>query len=403
MKNRSSAMKYLIEGKFLVHLRMYMDKAIGYVTRRLIYRTGEIENNKIFIMTYDNEFNCNPKYIANELIRRKLPVDIVWAVSSLKSPHIEEFPKQIRLVKRGSYEMFEEQASAKVWIDNALNCVWFEMPKKKGQIYFNTWHGSLGIKRLSGNRTWMWHARYCDKKTDYCITNSSFEENVFRDTFWPHVNFLKFGHARNDILFADSEEKRIIKDKVCTFYNLPKNVNIFLYAPTFRDNGSQDAFLVDYDEIRQALFSRFGGEWVVLARAHFKNLRNENKIKKDVSWVLDGTLYRDMQELMIAADVGLTDYSSWAYDFVLTRKPLFIYAPDIDKYDQMRGFYYPISSTPFPVSYTIADLVSNIKNFNDTEYKKKVDAFLKDKGCYEMGNAAKRIVDKIVEVMGIQK
>ena len=402
MKERSRFVKYMITGSLMLHIRKYLDKLIGYVMRNIVYRKGEIQNNKIFVMTYDNSFTCNPKYIVEELLRRNLPVDIVWVVD--KKTMNSYFPQRVRKVMHGSYEMFEEQASAKIWIDNALNCVWFEMPKKKKQIYFNTWHGSMGIKRLNGNKTWLWHARNCNKKTDFCITNSTFEENVFHDTFWPDVTYLRFGHARNDILFADGKKKDMIDRKVRKFYNVPDDAQICMYAPTFRDNGTDVKSVLDYEMLHRALKQRFGGEWYILVRAHFKNRSKDSAVSiSDNYWMLDGSLYSDMQELMVAVNIGITDYSSWAYDYVLTHKPLFIFAPDIADYDQMRGFYYPIESTPFSIGYDNNQLIEKIVKYDEGIYNHKIEEFLKGKGCYEEGNAAKKVVDKIVELMCLQE
>ena len=68
-------------------------------------------------------------------------------------------------------------------------------------------------------------------------------------------------------------------------------------------------------------------------------------------------------------------------------------------YKDERGFYYPISTTPFPIGETNDQLAEHILNFNNEEYVKKVEEFLKDKGCVEDGQAAKRIVDLILDVI----
>ena len=204
--------KYLIAGSFLKHtgnyiknffarIRRRLDYNIGLCARKIVYARGNIQKNKIFVMTFDNNYSCNARYIIDEVIRQRLPVDIVWVVSEKAKLNSSHFPPEVRLVKRGSYAMFEEQASAKVWIDNALNCVWYGMPKKKEQVYFNTWHGSMGIKRLSGDRSWMYRAKRCNRQTDYCISNSCFEEDVYHGSFWPDIPCLEYGHARNDVLF----------------------------------------------------------------------------------------------------------------------------------------------------------------------------------------------------------
>ena len=113
-------------------------------------------------------------------------------------------------------------------------------------------------------------------------------------------------------------------------------------------------------------------------------------------------MYPEMQELLSIADIGITDYSSWAYDFLLTKKPLFIIAKDIDLFDNLRGFYYHLNETPFPIAVTDFELLDNIKNFNDADYQEKSLEFLEGKGCYEDGKAAKRVADKICEIMGVE-
>lgn len=435
-KSRSSkAKRFLIEGSFFSHvekiiaralstknilfrIRRKCDFIIGFVIRNIVYRRGEIQANKIFVMTFDSSFSCNARYIAEEIVRRHLPVEIVWVVPSKGRIPQESFPESIKLVRRESYEMYEEQATAKFWIDNALNCVWYGMPKKKGQVYINTWHGSMGIKRLSGNKVWLHRAKRCNKKTDYCITNSAFEENVFRETFWTSVPYLKYGHARNDILFQP-EKKDALREKVLQYLYLQPELNgdevsfegkeekaenpkLFLYAPTFRDRGRTDFDELDYERLKLALEKRFGGEWIILIRAHFKDRARKTSIK-EVAWCKDVSDYADIQELLAVVDAGMTDYSSWAYDYVLTKRPLFLFAPDLDDYDQSRGFYYPLESTPFPLARDNDTLEKEVLLFDESVYKAKIDRFLSEKGCYEDGHASERIVDKIEELMGIEK
>ena len=102
-----------------------------------------------------------------------------------------------------------------------------------------------------------------------------------------------------------------------------------------------------------------------------------------------------MQELLVAAEVGITDYSSWAYDYVITKKPLFIYATDIEKYDGTRGFYYSLETTPFPICRNNEELHDNVVSFDQGQYLNKCDAFLEEKGCAETGEAAVKIVEFI--------
>lgn len=388
----------LVEGNLFGYIRKKVDYLIGLLSRRIIYQKGEIQNNKIFVMTYDGLYACNPRYIVEELLRQKLPVQIVWAVApEITEEQRREFPAGIRLVTRGSFEMYEEMSKAKIWIDNALNCVWDGMPKKDGQIYINTWHGSLGIKRLSGNRTWMMRAKRCRKVTDFCISNSTFEENVYRDTFWPETPYLKYGHARNDILFR-VDCRDALRREVFQYFGLDAEQKIVLYAPTFRDDMRTDCFNLDFDALKASLERRFGGSWVILVRMHFKNRLDDTTFAQR-DWLKNATPFPDMQKLLAVVDAGITDYSSWAYDFVLTRRPLFIFATDIDRYNNQRGFYYPLEETPFSIARSSGELCENIAAFEESVYVNRVESFLEEKGCIEDGHASERIVEKIKEVI----
>ena len=119
--------------------------------------------------------------------------------------------------------------------------------------------------------------------------------------------------------------------------------------------------------------------------------------KKYLEKVVNVTDYPDMQELLCGVDLGITDYSSWMCDFVLTNKPGFLYTSDIEKYVDERGFYYPLESSPFPVAKTNEELYKKILNFDEKKYKKDVKDFLKDKGCCEQGNASKTVVEFILK------
>lgn len=144
---------------------------------------------------------------------------------------------------------------------------------------------------------------------------------------------------------------------------------------------------------------RFGGTWKVLVRLHPTVREEAEKLRRSAN-VIDLSEYPDMQEIMLIADAAITDYSSWIYDYILSGKPGFIYATDIGSYDQERGFYYPLSSTPFPIAKNNDELENNILSFDETRYRAEAEAFLKDKGCFEHGDASRRTADLIETIMG---
>ena len=364
----------------------------------------KINNDQIMFLTFQGNYNCNARAIADELIKQKKQYKIYWAVRETNLDDLDQYPKELIIVRRHSFKFHKAVVTSKIIFDNSTNFAYMNLKKRKGQIVLQTWHGSMGFKRLDPGHVhdnrWVKKANYTGKVTDYCITNSKYEEDVFKESYWPNTPFLKYGHARNDLLFNKNNEFDLYGKKVREFYNIDKNTKIALYAPTFRDNYSFKSYDLDYEKLLKALKKRFGGKWVILVRFHFR-LRELKIPKKYDSYVINATDYNDIQELLCVSDVGITDYSSWLCDYVLTNRPGFLYASDIQKYiDDERGFYYPLSSTPFPVAESNDELYDKIVNFDEKKYLKEVDEYLKRLGCYEKGNASSRIVKKIEELIG---
>ena len=167
-----------------------------------------------------------------------------------------------------------------------------------------------------------------------------------------------------------------------------------MYAPSFRDNDILKYYSIDSEGVVEALKEKFGGDWVFVYRTHPQfNKRKLNKL--DYKNSINATSYSDIQELLLAADCMITDYSSCIFDFMLSKKPAFIFAVDKDKYSSERGLYYPLEATPFPVAINNQKLIENIKYFDNNSYIEKVNKFFEEKGCVEDGHASQRVVNLI--------
>ena len=249
--------------------------------------------------------------------------------------------------------------------------------------------------------SWPIAAERTGKLTSYCISNSTFEEDVFRETFWKETPILRLGHARNDIFFDTySEQRAKWRKKFLREYGLTDDTKLILYAPTFRDTHNFAVYDLKPEMLIEALKKRFGGNWKVLVRYHDNDKKTESQNNRVVSQnVIDVTSIPDIQELLSFVDAGITDYSSWIYDFILSRKPGFIYARDIKIYDNERGFYFKLESTPFPVATNNDQMYENVLNFDADRYQKEVDRFLAGKGCMDDGHASERIADRLMKLL----
>ena len=396
--------RFIIKYVFLLldNIVRVIDYPVDMFIKYIIAKTTLVQNNKIMFLTFQGDYTCNPKMIAEEIIKQDLDWELVWDVKTALPT--SDYPLGLHFVKHNTLEFYKELASAKVIIENTNIVERLHATKKQNQYLLQTWHGSLGIKRLDGDVVmglgWKHLSKTCQKTVDYLLSNSSFETEVFRTAYWKTVPSLLVGHARNDVFFKDDAAKGKIRNKVYRELNISKDKKIFLFAPTHRDNVNESYQALNYELIKKALEKRFGGEWQIVVRLH-------NRLKKQsVKWlgglpsyVSNGTLYEDMQELLVAADAGVTDYSSWIFDYVLSGKPGFLIEIGLDEFKEQRGFYYPIETTPFPIAKNSTELAKCIKNFDEDKYAQDTKRFLEERGCMQDGHASERIVAKIKELM----
>ena len=86
------------------------------------------------------------------------------------------------------------------------------------------------------------------------------------------------------------------------------------------------------------------------------------------------------------------------FDFLLTKRPCVLYAPDLDNYkNSERGFYFDITETPFPIAVNADELYENVKAFDIEKYQDGVDRFLVKIENAENGRASEKAVDKILD------
>ena len=152
----------------------------------------------------------------------------------------------------------------------------------------------------------------------------------------------------------------------------------------------------DYEKCLSEFSRKFKDEYVMLIRLHPNILDRSTELGiEGKDGVYNASFYPDMQELLVASDILITDYSSSMFDFALTKKPCFIYASDIKNYSDDRGFYFDLEKLPFVISTDTKELLSNISLFNIDKYNKEVNGFLVQQGCVDDGYASKRVVDWI--------
>ncbi len=387
-----------------IRRRLWRIGFLERMRRRSVFHRFPIEKAKVLFACFTGNCSCNPKAIARALARRRPDVDIVWLMDEKSWRATGGRPDTGRAVRRWTRQAYVELATAKVLVENTHMFVTRgNPPKRPGQFYVNTWHGSLGIKRIDVDWNKADDFRAVNVNAlDAVPVNSEFEEKVIASSPLTHAPRFMLGHPRNDVFFLPETEKTAIRRKVFAALGLGPDAKLALFAPTFRDNALADgACMYDFAAWKRALEKRFGGAWSIGMRLHpMDAIALSQGLVSLPPDVVNATDYGDIQELLVAADAGITDYSSWIYDFLLGGAPGFIFAPDKAEYDNLRGFYYPLEATPFPVAETNGEMCANIETFDAGKYERDIAAFLADKGCMEDGKASDRMVDMIEKWIG---
>lgn len=296
-----------------------------------------------------------------------------------------------------SFKYFRYLLSSSVIITNSVGVAY--LPIRKGQIVINTWHGGGPYKKTGlavYNNFWMrLENKMNDSVTAYMLSSCEYFTKYEAPALGIKADkCVPSGMPRNDVFFQTNLN---LRHKVCSLLNLTDSEKIVLYAPTYRGSewcGKKNVFKsdVDYERLLRVLERTFGQKWRFALRLHpgLKDVQIED------SSILNVTSYPDMQELLYAADAVITDYSSLMWDFSLTGRPCFLYAPDIDEYEHTRGFYMPSSQWPYPIAHNNDELERNIAEFDLADYQKAVKQHHVDCGSYEQGNACETIM-KLIE------
>lgn len=348
-----------------------------------------IQMNKVVCSNFHGKgYGCNPKYIAEELRKKDSQLDIVWLVSG-----DYDFPEGIRTVPFNSIEAIREMATARVLIDNQMKFIGFL--KRPDQFFIDTWHGAIPLKKIGydnkynrGSVKYFMRAHLNFSKIDLMTSNSKFCTDMFRRSFRYHGLIVEKGYPRNDLFLREQSE---YKNKVCQKMNLPVDKKLILYAPTFRTGKSMEAYQMDYEKVLEQL----GDDWLMLIRLH-PQLQNKSKNLTYTERIINATLYPDMQELMAASDILVTDYSNIMFEFALTKRPCYIYATDIEAYRKERDYYFDIYDLPFSIATTSDELITAIQEFDEPKYLDKFSEFQQEVKMNETGYASEQVADLII-------
>ncbi|MCR4842963.1 MAG: CDP-glycerol glycerophosphotransferase family protein [Eubacterium sp.] len=184
------------------------------------------------------------------------------------------------------------------------------------------------------------------------------------------MNIVKpLGNSRTDV-FYDEAFIAAAKERVLEACPQARGKKIILYAPTFRGrvSNAQGPDRLDYDR----LYEELGDEYVIIIKHHPLVVKLPDiPDRYNGSFVFDVSRTGDISDLICAADICISDYSSLVFEYSLLERPLIFFAYDLDTYFDWRGFYYDYyEMAPGPVVSSTEGIIDYIKNL-DTRFDRK--------------------------------
>ncbi|MBQ9545508.1 MAG: CDP-glycerol glycerophosphotransferase family protein [Clostridia bacterium] len=356
-----------------------------------LFRPLGVKKNKVVLQSYYGRgLSDSPGAIAEELLKRG-GFELYWVVNGDAAK--KTLPEGIKPVKYRSSAFVYHMSTSGFWIDNARKTV--RKRKKPSQIYIQTWHG-FALKRIEKDAEASLDAGYVRAAKadgaicDLMISDSAHMTSVYKNSFWFSGEILGIGLPRNDFLVRAGEKE---KSEIKRSLGFGDGDRLALYAPTFRSDGSLDCYQLDYAALRRSLGARFGGEWTVLVKLHSNLEKYADSLRLSDEGVKNLSHYPDIQKLYVASDVLITDYSSVMFDFMLTSRPCFLFASDVEEYMKDRNFYFALEELPFELCRDVSSLCRAVEGFDEEAYLKRLGAFRERCGIVADGEASKKTVD----------
>jgi CDP-glycerol glycerophosphotransferase len=394
----------------------------GFAQRRLqtqLYpsrRKERLTDTVAYLSFGGTAYADSPRAVHEELVRRGARLEHVWVVrdGALRAPDTAA------AVRHGSREYYELLARARYVVTNDHRPRWFR--GRPGQTCLQTWHGAplkvLGADLSKRPKSVRAYRRFLADRFEgpqTVVSPGSFATPILERAF-PGADMIETGLPRTDVLLQPDRES--VRDEVKRRLGI-EGKRVVLYAPTYRDDleyrpGTRVSPLRDLPTYRSAvarltgyrlghlldldaLSAAVGVDHVVLFRKHHRVVE---ALPQEVrSLVRDVSDYPDAMELLLVADVLITDYSSLAFDFAALGRPLLFFTPDLEAYrDDVRGFSLDFEDVaPGPFLRTTDDVIDALRNLDSVvgDHRVRYEAFLAAYCPLADGRASARVVERV--------
>lgn len=361
-----------------------------------------VDRNLVAFQSFSGRYySGSPKYLFLEMKKRHPEFKAVWLIKMNRKKWRKKVVDGATVVRTDSIKGMYYLSRARYLIANTR--IPPDMRLNRDAEFLQTWHGTP-LKKLALDLTVIHEkGKTLDEyrrefKSDtarwhYLISPNPYSTEIFTRCFAFTGKMLETGYPHNDIFFRKDLQVGVV-EKVREHFAIPEGKKIILYAPTYRDD-TMDTFkpMIDQEALARAL----GDTHVLLVRSHYFYVNKKADTSFDGGFAKDATPYDDVQELMLAADLLVTDYSSVMFDYLGTGRPMIFYQHDYEEYkNQLRGMYFDFEKdAPGPIVRDMEGLIDAVENIDRIrgEYAERYKAFKAKFAGLEDGKAGERVLD----------
>ncbi|MFI9046803.1 CDP-glycerol glycerophosphotransferase family protein [Streptomyces sp. NPDC053427] len=357
------------------------------------------ENLAVYSAYWNRLPACNPLAIYEKAKELAPQVHGVWVV---KQNMADQVPAGVDHVVLNSPRYWEVVARAKYLVNNVNFAD--GVVKREGQVHLQTHHGtplkSMGTdqKRYPAAAKGMSFRKLLARadRWDYSLSANQHTTEQWERVYPCNFASLDAGYPRNDVYYrATAEDVLALRERL----GIAPDKTAVLYAPTMRDYQVGYVPRLDLEKISREL----GEDFVLLVRTHyFYDQDPALQALQERGALIDVSGHPVVEELCLAADALVTDYSSIMFDYANLDRPIINYADDWDTYVRSRGVTFDLLSgkpgdTPGVIATTEDELIEAFRSGRwDDERATALRAAFRARFCqWDDGHAAERVVRQV--------
>ncbi|MEU9300481.1 bifunctional glycosyltransferase family 2 protein/CDP-glycerol:glycerophosphate glycerophosphotransferase [Streptomyces sp. NPDC048269] len=364
---------------------------LHYRIQRLLPLRSELA---VFSAYWHGGYACNPAAIEAKLRELAPRMRTAWICDPA---HAATLPRETAALRPGSAAYWTALARATYLVTN----VNFErgLVKRPGQILVQTQHGTP-LKRVgldlqdrpaaTPTTDFAGLLRGADQ-WDYLLSANRHSTLVWERAVPSSYTTLEYGYPRNDAFHRATQADVLdLRERL----GIAPGTTAVLYAPTHRDYRRSRPDHLDFERVLRDLGPRF----TLLVRTHLTYADSPAAGLDPHPRLIDVSSHPSVEELCLASDALVTDYSSLMFDYAALDRPIVIHADDWEAYEAARGTYFDLRSCPpGAIARTEDELVDIFAtgHWQGSRSAQLRSAFRARFCSYDDGHAAERVVRRV--------